>query len=126
MLTERAAQTTVLVAVQSPEVREGLVAMLGALDGFRVVGEACSEEQTLDYARRLRPRLVLVDEEMSGHGGWWTIHSLQREQLADVIVALGRRGDGLFAQLAGAQAYVQMGCAPRELLCAVHQALRVA
>ncbi|HYW89700.1 MAG TPA: response regulator [Chloroflexota bacterium] len=118
--------TTVLVAVQSPQVREGLVAMLGALDAFEVVAEACSDEQAIELARQMRPQLALIDQELSGHGGWWTINALQREQLADVIVALGRRGEGLFAQLAGAQAYVQMGCAPRELLSAVRDALRVA
>jgi DNA-binding NarL/FixJ family response regulator len=126
VLTEQATQTTVLVAVQSPEVREALVAMLGALDGFRVVAETGSEEQTLEHARRLRPRLALVDEDLAGHGGWWAINALQREQLADVIVALGRRGEGLFAQRAGAQVYVQMGCPPRELVSAVRDALQAA
>jgi DNA-binding NarL/FixJ family response regulator len=116
----------VLVAVQSPQVREGLVAMLGALDAFEVVAEASNDEQAIELARQMRPQLALIDQELSGHGGWWTINALQRERLADVIVALGRRGEGLFAQLAGAQAYVQMGCAPRELLSAVRDALRVA
>jgi DNA-binding NarL/FixJ family response regulator len=114
-----ASQTTVLVAVQSPRVREALVAMLGALDGFQVVAEAETGEQALELARAYRPRLALVDQELSGYGGWWTIHTLQTERLAKVIVALGRRGDGLTAQLAGAQAYVQMGTAPRDLLHAL-------
>jgi DNA-binding NarL/FixJ family response regulator len=97
--------------------------MLGALDGFQVVGEAATDEQAIELARKLRPQLALIDQELSGYGGWWAIHALQNEQLADVIVALGRRGDGLLARLAGAQAYVQIGTAPRELLSALQAAM---
>ncbi len=125
MLTD-SGEPTVLVAVQSPEVREGLVAMLEALGGFLIVAEASTDDQALALARTLRPHLALVDQELSGHGGWWTIRALQQEQLAEVIVAIGRRSDGLIAQLAGAQAYIQVGCAPSELLTTVQNALRVA
>ncbi|MDQ3810879.1 MAG: hypothetical protein M3336_11360 [Chloroflexota bacterium] len=109
-------QTTVLIAVHAPDVREGLAAMLGTLDQFRVVGEAGSNQEALDLARSLRPRLALVDPELSGNLGWWTMHALQTERLADAIVALGRRADELMAGLVGARAYVQVGTAPRELV----------
>jgi two-component system, NarL family, invasion response regulator UvrY len=109
--------------VQSPEVREGLVAMLGALDGFQVVGEADSYDEVVEFARRLRPQLALIDQDLSGHGGWWAIQALRTEELVDVIVALGRRADGLLAQLAGAHAYVQIGCAPRDLLSVLELAM---
>ncbi len=100
--------------------------MLDALDGYRVVAETSTDTQALELARYWRPHLALIDQELSGYGGWWTINALQREGLADVIVALGRRGEGQSAQLAGAQAYVQVGCAPRELLSALREALQVA
>ena len=97
--------------------------MLGAVDGFQVVGEASTGEQALELARRFRPHLALVDQELAGLGGWWTINALQTERLAQVVVALGWRGDGVLAQVAGAQAYVQMGTAPRELLSSVEAAM---
>jgi two-component system invasion response regulator UvrY len=117
------AHTTVLVAVQSAEVREGLVAMLGAVEGFHVVGEAATGEQAVELARTCRPHLALIDQELPGMGGWWTIRVLHGERLTRVIVALGRRADGVLAKVAGAQAYVQMGTAPRELLSTLHAAL---
>jgi DNA-binding NarL/FixJ family response regulator len=117
-----ASHTTVLVAVQSPRIREGLVAILGALDGFQVVAEASSDEEAVELARTYRPRLALVDQELSDDCSWWTIQALQSEGLVQVVVALGRHCDGLTAQLAGAQAYVQMGTAPRDLV----QALEIA
>ena len=112
-----------MVAVQSDQVREALVAMLGALDGFRVVADADSVEAALDAARTHRPDLALIEPELSGCGGWWAIQQLQSEQLAEVVVALGRRADSLMAQLVGAQTYVQMGTSPRDLLRALNAAM---
>jgi len=113
----------VLVAVESPQVREALVAMLGAIDGFRVVAEADSDEAALDAARRQRPRLALIEPELSDCGGWWVIQQIRADQLACVVVALGRRANEAFAQLAGAQSYVQMGISPRDLLSALEAAV---
>jgi DNA-binding NarL/FixJ family response regulator len=114
--------TTVLVAVQSATVREGLVAMLGALEGFQVVAEADCSDQALELARNWRPQLAVVDQELDCQ--CWTIRVMQDEGLASVIVAIGRRAESLTAELAGAQAYVQVGTAPRELLGALQAALR--
>ena len=115
--------TTVLVAVESAQVREALVAMLGALDGFRVVAEADTDEAAIEAARAQRPQLALVEPELSGCGGWWVIQQIRAEHLASVVVALGRRADGALAQIVGAQSYVQMGTSPRDLLCALEAAI---
>jgi DNA-binding NarL/FixJ family response regulator len=115
--------TTVLVAVESAQVREGLVAMLGAVDGFRVVAEADSDELAIEAARNYHPRVALIDLELSGAGGWWAIQQIESEHLAGVVVALGRRADGALAAHLGAQSYVQMGTSPRDLLSAVQAAI---
>src|SRR5207302_9848710 len=62
-------ETTVLVAVESAQIREALVAMLGALEGFRVVAEADSDDAALEAARHHRPNLALIEPELSGCGG---------------------------------------------------------
>jgi len=116
-------ETTVLVAVESAQVREALVAMLGALEGFRIVAEADSDESALEAARRQRPHLALIEPELSGCGGWWTIQQIQAERLAGVVVALGRRANDALAHLAGAQSYVQMGISPRDLLSTLEAAM---
>jgi DNA-binding NarL/FixJ family response regulator len=117
------AATTVLVAVESARVREALVAMLGALEGFRVVAEADTDEAALEAARSQRPHLALVEPELSGCGGWWVIQQIRAEHLASVVVALGRRADGVLAQMVGAHTYVQMGTSPRDLLDALEAAI---
>jgi DNA-binding NarL/FixJ family response regulator len=116
-------ETTVLVAVESAQVREALVAMLSALDGFRIVGEAASDTAALEAARRQRPHLVLIEPELSDCGGWWTIQQIRTEQLAGVVVALGRRANDALAQLAGAQSYVQIGISPGDLLRTLEAAM---
>lgn len=121
--TRGQAVTTVLVAVESAQVREGLVAMLGALDGFRVVAEADTDDTALEAARSQRPHLALVEPELSDCGGWWVIQQMRAEHLVGVVVALGRRADGGCAQIVGAQSYVQMGTSPRDLLTALEAAL---
>jgi DNA-binding NarL/FixJ family response regulator len=122
---QEGAETTVLVAVESARVREALVAMLGATDGFRIVAEAETDEAALEAARRQRPRLVLIEPELSDCGGWWVIQQIRAEELAGVVVALGRHANaGSLAQLAGAQSYVQMGTSPRDLLSALETAMR--
>jgi DNA-binding NarL/FixJ family response regulator len=119
-------ETTVLVAVEAPQVREALVAMLAALEGFRVVAEADTDEAALEAARSQRPRLALIEGELSDCRGWWAIQQIQKEGLADVVVALGRRADAALARMVGAQCYVQMGTSPRDLLSAVQAAIACA
>ena len=114
---------SVVVAVESDQVREALVAMLSASDGFHVVAEANSADAALEAVRRQRPRLVLIEPELSNCGGWRVIQQIRLEQLACVVVALGRHANGMAAQLAGAESYVQMGTAPRDLLNAIEAAM---
>ena len=120
---QEGAETTVLVAVESERVREALVAMLGAIDGFRIVADVGTDEAALEAARRQRPRVALIEPELSDCGGWWLIQRIRAEQLACVVVALGRQANGSLAHLAGAQSYVQMGSSPRDLLCALETAM---
>ena len=97
--------------------------MLGAIEGFRIVAEVDNDIAAVEAARSQRPRLALVEPELSDCGGWWAIQQIQAEQLAGVIVALGRRADARLAQLIGAQTYVQMGISPRDLLSALEAAM---
>src|SRR5262249_11709651 len=115
--------TTVLVAVESAQMREGLVAMLGALDGFHIVAEADTDEAAIEAARTHHPELALIELELCGCGGWWAIRQIESERLSGVVGALGRRGEGTYAQLIGAQSYVQVGTSPRDLLNALQAAI---
>ena len=113
-----------LVAVGSPQVREALAALIGALEGFRVVGEAASEEQAVALARADRPQVAVVDEDLPGSDLGSTIQMLHDQALVDGIVAIGARADGAGrAQAAGASAYIQIGASPADILAALELAL---
>ena len=49
--------------------RAGLVALLGAAEGVRVVGEAADGPAAVRAARELEPDVVLMDVQMPGGGG---------------------------------------------------------
>lgn len=97
--------------------------MLSALDGFRIVADVDNDEAALAAARHHRPLLALIEPELSGCGGWWAMQQIRAEQLAGVVVALGRRANDALAHLAGAQSYVQMGVSPRDLLKTLETAM---
>lgn len=112
----RARTATVLVAVRSACVREGLAALVGSLIGFRVVGEAANEDQAVQIARLERPRVAIVDEEL--------VDALREQGLVEAIVAMGARADGTSrAQAAGACSYLQIGASPADILDALNTAL---
>ncbi len=123
MAAQEGLPDSVVVAVESDQVREALVAMLSARDGFRIVAETNSADAALEAVRRQHPRLVLIEPELSNCRGWRVIQQIRQEQLACVVVALGRHANGMAAQLAGAESYVQMGTAPRDLLKAIETAM---
>lgn len=118
--------TTVLVAVSAPRVREALVALISAVEGYAVVAEAGTSEEALAAARRSRPALAIIDQDLPGCGGAWTIHQIAADRLAEAIVAIGLRADECTrfrAQASGARAFIQMGAATEELLATFQQAL---
>jgi DNA-binding NarL/FixJ family response regulator len=120
-------QTTVLIAVQAPQVREALAALIGALEGFSVVAEAGTCEEAHELAQAHHPKLALVDHDLPPLGGALTIERLRSENLAEAIVAIGlRAGDGTRtrAKTAGAQTYVQTGAPPEDVLSALQIALQ--
>jgi DNA-binding NarL/FixJ family response regulator len=62
-------QIDVLVVDDHALIRAGLVALLRAAPGIRVVGEAADGEQAVALAMTTRPQVVLMDIQMPGIGG---------------------------------------------------------
>ena len=59
----------ILIADDHAIVRMGLATLLGAQDGFEVVGEASNGEQTVTRALKLRPDVVVMDLVMPKKDG---------------------------------------------------------
>ena len=59
----------ILIADDHAIVRMGLVTLLGAQDGFEVIGEASNGEQAVSRALKLRPDVVVMDLVMPKKDG---------------------------------------------------------
>jgi DNA-binding NarL/FixJ family response regulator len=69
----------VLVVDDHMAVREGLKALINGEEGFEVVGEAVDADEGLRLARRHRPDIIVLDNEMPGRHGLDIIPTLRAE-----------------------------------------------
>lgn len=123
-----ASEITVLVAVASARVREGLAALIGSLPNFRVVAEVESHDQAVEAACTFRPTLALIDQDLPPCGGSWTLRTLRDRRLVAALTAISLRADAVTranVAAAGAQAYVQTGATVAEVVAALETALEM-
>ena len=64
MTTRRPPGSRVVIADDHQIVRDGLVALLGALDGTEVVGTAADGRDALHVVDEMRPDVVVMDIQM--------------------------------------------------------------
>jgi len=101
--------TTVLVVDDHELFRAGMLAVLGALPGLEVVGEAATGEEAVEAVAELRPDVVLMDLRMPGMGGLTaTARITERHPDSRVVVlTMNEDPDSIFAALrAGARGYL--------------------
>ena len=67
----------ILIADHHPKSRDGLRKVLEAHPGLRVVGEATDGEQTLELARQLKPRILLLDISLPRSSGLEVLRQLK-------------------------------------------------
>lgn len=96
--------TTVLLVDDHPLVRQGLQAVLSAVDDITVVGEASDSRAAVELAAKLEPDVVIMDlqlpglhgidaarEIVAGHGGARADH-VRRRRLVFSAVSAGAVG----------------------------------
>jgi DNA-binding NarL/FixJ family response regulator len=67
----------ILIADDQPSFRQGLRRVLETEPGFRVLGEAADGEQTLELARQLEPKILLLDIRMPKLSGLEVLRELK-------------------------------------------------
>ena len=88
----------VLIVDDQLPFRDAAQALIEATPGFECVGGACSGEEGVRQAERLRPDLVLMDVRMPGIGGVQAAREMASRGIPAIVVLV--------------TAEEQLGCAP--------------
>lgn len=113
----------VVVADDHAASRHGLVELLSAEDGFRVVSEAISLDEAFRAAGEQRPDVLLLDLNIPGGSSLDAIPSILERAPGTVIVIVTMQDDPGFerrARALGAAGYVVKDAADTALVSALH------
>jgi DNA-binding NarL/FixJ family response regulator len=112
----------VLVADDHDVVRSGIVKLLEAEEGIRVVGEADCGEDAIRVSREKHPDVVLMDLKMPGMGGVEATRKLMRWDPELKVIAFTAYDDEpypLRVLQAGAAGYVTKGATLEQMVRAI-------
>lgn len=106
-------------------VRDGLVALLGALDGIEVVGTAADGREALHVVEEVTPDLVVMDIQMPRLDGIEATRFLtgRTPALRVVMLTMNEDDDTILAAIrAGACGYLLKGAGAEEVQAAIRSA----
>ncbi len=112
----------IVVADDHAIVREGLRALLSAVDGYEVVGSAETGSEAVRAAVTLRPDVVVMDIQMPGMSGIDATREIARvaPDVAVLMLTMFEDDESVFAAMrAGALGYVLKGASPEHMIRAI-------
>jgi DNA-binding NarL/FixJ family response regulator len=112
----------VVVADDHAVVREGLRALLSAVDGYELVGTAETGREAVRAAVTVRPDVVVMDIQMPQMSGIDATREIGRvaPDVAVLMLTMFEDDESVFAAMrAGALGYVLKGAAPEDMIRAI-------
>jgi len=117
----------ILLADDHQMVREGVRALIEALDGYEVVGEAGNGRTAVSLAAELKPDVLVIDVGMPDLNGIDATKQVTESTPGVKVVALSMLSDGRYVRRmfqAGASGYLLKESAFEELRSAIDQVLK--
>jgi len=123
-LERRTDQVTLMIVVADDHaiVREGLRALLSAVQGYELIGTASTGAEAVRAAVTLRPDVLVMDIQMPDTTGIEATREISRvaPSVAVLILTMFDDDESVFAAMrAGALGYVLKGAAPDEMIRAI-------
>jgi DNA-binding NarL/FixJ family response regulator len=121
-MSQPSTEIRVLVADDQQVMREGLVALLGLVDGVRVVGSAGDGEEAVRAVGELSPDVVLMDLRMPVLDGAGATRRITAEYPGTAVIVLTTYADDesiLGALQAGARGYLTKDAGRAEIAAAL-------
>jgi len=118
-------RATVLLADDHAILLEGLVTLLQR--EFTLAGTVTDGSRLIEAARKLRPDVIVTDLAMPGMSGLEALHRLKVDKIPAKVIFLTMHADAQLAAealRAGASGFVVKHAAGKELVAAIHEALR--
>lgn len=112
----------ILVVEDHHLVRKGLIALLGTIGSFQVVGEAADGVEAIAQFHRCQPDVTLIDLRLPGKSGFEVVKAIRREAKQARFIALTTydgEEDIYRALRAGVQSYLLKGATSDELAAAI-------
>jgi DNA-binding NarL/FixJ family response regulator len=112
----------IVVADDHSVVREGLRALLSAVEGYQLVGTAATGAEAVKAAVTLRPDVLVMDIQMPDMTGIEATREIRRAAptVAVLMLTMFDDDESVFAAMrAGALGYVLKGAAPESMIRAI-------
>jgi DNA-binding NarL/FixJ family response regulator len=112
----------IVVADDHAVVRAGLGALLSAVDGYEMVGEAATGPEAVRAAVTLHPDVLVMDIQMPGMSGIDATREVGRAapDVAVLMLTMFEDDESVFAAMrAGALGYVLKGASPSDMIRAI-------
>ena len=123
----RSQSISILIADDHPIFRDGLRRLLESERGFRVVGEACDGVEAVDFVRRLKPEILLLDLAMPRRHGLEALREISNSHAGPVrvilLTAAAEREQIVEALQLGARGVVLKDCGTEILMRSIRSVL---
>src|SRR5215471_528375 len=123
----RSQSISILIADDHPIFRDGLRRLLESERGFKVVGEACDGVEAVDFVRRLKPEILLLDLAMPRRHGIEALREISNSHAGPVrvilLTAAAEREQIVEALQLGARGVVLKDCGTEILMRSIRAVL---